>query len=401
MVKTTNEEILDAVIRHQIYLQRYSGMVRNKITKLLNASEHELARRIRDQLRNSAGLGTSIEWRRLQSLLAALDAIRLKSWEGARKLLLDEMEQLAYQEPIILSGLYTTPIPVQVSTVLPSNGFLRAVALSRPFEGRLLKEWADNMQAEDIRRIHSAVQAGMIAGEDHATIAQRVVGRARLLGADGVTEVTRRQVQTIVRTAVQHVANGARDAFFDSNKTLFKLEQFVATLDSRTTPICRSLDGKKYKIGKGPRPPLHFQCRSLRVAAVDGTLLGDRPAKPTTERLLVQEYAKRNGLGDIKSRDALPRGTKGDYDQWARGRIRQIVGPVPASETYQTWLMGQSVAFQEEVLGEKKARLFRVGGLKLDKFVDYNSQREFTLRELAGKHADAFRAAGLDPDGFR
>lgn len=400
MEKTANEEILDAVIRHQIFLLRYSGTVRNRITGILNRTEEELARRIRDQPRANAGLTTPREWQRLQSLLAALDAIRLNGWKEAQKFLLDEMEQLAYHEPIVLQGLYTTPLPVYVNTVLPSTEFLKAVALSRPFEGRLLKDWADTMAKEDIRRIHSAVQAGMVAGEDHATIARRVVGTARLKGADGVTELTRSQVQSIVRTAVQHVANGARDAFFDANRDILTEEQFVATLDSRTTPQCRALDGKKFEIGQGPRPPLHFNCRSLRVAAIDGTLLGDRPAKPTTERLLVIEYAQKNGLGDIKSREALPRGTKGEFDKWKRGRIRQLVGPVPATSTYQTWLKNQSAAFQEEVLGVAKAKLFRQGGLPLDKFVDLNSGREFPLSELAKKHAEAFRAAGLDPKSF-
>jgi SPP1 gp7 family putative phage head morphogenesis protein len=400
MVKTVNEEVLDAVIRHQIYIQRYSGYVRNRMTAILNASEEELARRIRDALRDSAGLTTAREWQRLQALLAALDGIRMDSWVDAKKLLIDQMTELAYQEPITLNGLYTTPVPVQISTVIPPADVLRTIALSRPFEGRLLKDWADNMAQEDIRRIHGAIQAGMIAGEDHVTIAQRVVGKSTLMGADGVTEITRRQVNTIVRTAVQHVANGARDAYFDENKDLFTLEQFVATLDSRTTPICRALDGHRYDVGKGPRPPLHFNCRSLRVAVFDGAFLGDRPANPTTERLLAQEYARINGHEGVKNRSSLPYGTKGDFDKWKRGQIRQMVGPVPATSTYQGWLMGQSNAFQEEVLGKVKAQLFRDGGLKLDQFVDMNSQREFTLNELASKHAQAFRAAGLDPKGF-
>lgn len=400
MVKTVNEEILDAVIRHQIFLLRYSGHVRNRITTILNRTEEELARRIRDQLRDSNGLNTPVEWRRLQALLAALDGIRAKGWREATKLLLEDMEDLAYREPIMLNNIYTTPVPVIVNTVLPSTEMLKAIALSRPFEGRILKDWAANMQSSDVRRMHAAIQAGMVAGEDSATIARRVVGTGRIRGVDGVTEATRREVQAVVRTAVQHVANGARDAFFDANKDLFTAERYVATLDSRTTPICRALDGKQFEVGKGPRPPLHFNCRSLRVAAFDGAMLGDRPAKPVAERLLVREYARANGLGNINSRGALPRGTKGAYDDWARQRIRQMTGPVPATSTYQTWLKGQSAAFQNEILGDTRGALFRQGGLKLDKFVDMRSGREFTLDELARKHADAFRAAGLDPQGF-
>lgn len=399
MAKTTNEELLDALVRHQIYLLRYSGYVRNRMTTILNASEEELARRIRDKLRTLQGLSTPTEWQRLESLQATLKAIRMESWDEATKFLTEEMVQLSYQEPIQLDGIFKTVLPVAVETVMPTAGMLKAIALSRPFEGRILKEWADTMAADDIRRIHSAIQAGMVAGEDMATIARRVVGTGPLKGADGVTEITRRQVQAITRTAVQHVANNARDTYFAENADIITAEQFVATLDSRTTPICRSLDGKVFELGKGPRPPLHFSCRSLRIAAIDGTLAGDRPAKPTTQKMLVREYAEKNGLGDIGSRDELPRGTKGDFDKWSRGRIRELVGPIPASTTYQEWLKGQTKAFQDEVMGITKAKLFRDGGLTLDKFV-HRSGDELTLRELAQKHADAFRAAGLDPSKY-
>lgn len=399
MAKTANEEFLDALVRHQIYVLRYSGYVRNRMTTILNASEEELARRIRDKLRTMQGLRTPVEWQRLEALQASLAAIRRESWDEAGKFLTEEMVQLSYQEPIQLDAVFKTILPVAVDTVMPSTRFLKQIALSRPFEGRILKDWASTMAADDIRRIHSAIQAGMVAGEDMATIARRVVGTGTLKGADGVTEITRRQIQSVTRTAVQHVANGARDAWFADNADILAEEQFVATLDSRTTPICRSLDGKFFPVGKGPRPPLHFNCRSLRIAAIDGTLAGDRPAKPTTEKMLVGEYAQKNNLGNITSRDALPRGTKGDYDKWARGRIRELVGPVPATTTYQTWLKGQTNSFQNEVLGVTKAKLFREGGLELDKFVHRNGD-ELTLRELAQKHAEAFRAAGLNPSNY-
>lgn len=393
MVKTANEEILDAVLRHQIYLLRYSDHVRNRITKILNGTEAELAMRIRDTLRNSQGLTSPVELKRMQALLAALDAIRLGGWEEASKYLLDEMKELAYQEPIIMDEILNTHIPVEISTVLPKANFLRSVALSRPFEGRVLKEWADSMAAEDLRRIHNAVQMGMVAGETAPDIARRVVGSGAVMGADGMTEMTRRQVQAVVRTAVQHVANNARKDFFTANADLITQEQFVATLDSRTTPICRALDGKLFEVGKGPQAPLHFQCRSLRIAAIDGVLLGDRPANPTTEKMLLKEYADKNGLGNIASRADLPKGTKGAYDDWARKRKREMIGPVPATENYQTWLKRQPNEFQDEVLGAERAALYRDGKLTLDKFVDLQTGRQFSLDELRAKYPGAFTAA--------
>lgn len=400
MARSVNEELLDALIRHQTYLLRYSGYVRNRIWSILDRTEGDIAMRIRDKLRDSAGLTSPVEVRRMEALMAAIEAMRRESWEEATRFLLDEMEQLAYQEPIALRGIMTTVAPVVVETVMPATRLLRAIALSRPFEGRVLKDWASTMEAEDIRRIHAAIQLGMVAGETGAQIATRVVGTGALNNADGALEMTRRQVQAITRTAVQHVANSARAEFLQENADVIVGEQFVATLDSRTTPVCRANDGKVFPVGTGPRPPLHFQCRSLRVAAFDGERLGYRPFKSSTTKQLLREFADANNLKTVpKSRNDLPRGTKGAFDDFSRKRVRELTGRVPASTGYQAWLRNQSKQFQEDTLGVTKAKLFREGGLTLDKFVAASGS-ELTLAQLAAKHASAFKAAGLDPEDF-
>jgi len=76
-----------------------------------------------------------------------------------------------------------------------------------------------------------------------------------------------------------------------------------------------------------------------------------------------------------------------------------MVGPVPATTTYDSWMRTQSRAFQEDTLGIAKAKLFREGGLKLDKFVDRNGG-ELTLEQLAKRERQAFVDAGLNPDRF-
>jgi hypothetical protein len=174
---------------------------------------------------------------------------------------------------------------------------------------------------------------------------------------------------------------------------------FVATLDSRTTPVCRANDGKVFPVGTGPRPPLHIACRSLRVAALDGEVLGNRPYKSSTTKQLLREYTDEKKLDRVSKRDDLPRGTKGDYDAWARKKIRALTGTVPRSTSYQTWLKVQTQTFQNDTMGVTKAKLFRDGGLTLDKFVAADGT-ELTLSQLASKHAQAFRAAGLEPSGF-
>lgn len=389
------------MLRHQTYLLRYSGHVRNRIQAILDATEQDIADKIRARLANApGGVGNGVELRRMQALQDQITTLRSGAWDEVRTDWADQMTKLAKQESVTFGTIVTIALPVEIQVVQPAARLLRSIALSKPFQGRILKDWAASMEAEDLRRIHNAIQVGMTQGESMDDIVRRVIGGSAALGRDGVTEMTRANVQTIVRTAVMHVANSSRNAWMAENTDVITTERFVATLDSRTTAICQAEDGKEYDIGTGPQPPLHFGCRSLRVAVIDGTLMGDRPAKPYTDEQLASEYADENDLGDdITSRDDLPYGTKGDFDDWSKGRINELVGPVPASTTYQTWLTGQSAAFQDDILGQAKGKLFRSGGLTLDKFVNRNGD-ELTLHDLAGKYADAFSKAGLTADDY-
>lgn len=396
---TVNEELFNALVRHQIYLLRTSGAIRNRINALLDATEQDIADKIRSRLLNATGLDTPADVRRMESLLSAIRVTRLKAWDQVTEEWLQQVQDVATNEPVLLAGITRTVSPVILDLVLPSVRSLKAIATSNPFEGRTLKQWASSIAQEDLRRIENAVRVGMVQGESSAEIARRVVGSANLRGVDGVTQITRRGAEAITRTAVNHVSNQARREFINANADLFDEEQYVATLDSRTTPVCRGNDGKRFPIGRGPIPPLHFNCRSLRVPVIDGDALGQRPAKPVTEKQLLREFSEKNGFPAPTKRANLPHGTKTQYDQFARSRIRELTGRVPAKETYQTWLTKQSATFQDDVLGKTRAQLFRKGGITLDRFTN-RAGDEIPLSQLARSHAEAFRAAGLDPEDF-
>lgn len=397
--KTSNEQLLDAMVRHQTYLLRYSGFVRNRIWTVLDRTEDNIAAEIGRRLAAGTGLTTPTEVRRMYALMKAIDGIRSEAWLEANTWLNEQLGELGYQEPILFQGMINTVAPVIIETVLPAARQLRAIATSRPFEGALLKDWAASMESEDLRRIHAAIQIGMVAGEPIDKITSRVIGTNGLKGTDGVTEMTRRQVQAITRTAVMHVSNAARNDFMLENEEILLAEKFVATLDSRTTPVCKANDGKQFAVGKGPRPPLHIACRSLRVAVLDGELLTNRPMKGSTTQQLLREFSAQHNLGKMGSRDDLPRGMKGTFDEFSRKRVREMTGRVPQSTGYQAWLKDQPRWFQEDTMGITKAKLFRDGGLTLDKFVAADGT-ELTLSQLAVKQKEAFRAAGLNPDDF-
>lgn len=400
MAQTANEALRDAMVRHQVQLQRFSAGVVKKIVELLNATEQDIAAQIRERLLNSTGLDTPADVNRLNRLLKSLEALRTSAFDNLTQELNDQLIALAQAEPRLLAHQLDVTSPVILDLALPSVDRLKAIVSSQPFEGRTLKEWASTLQSQDKARLEGEIRKGMTAGEDSATIARRLVGSARLAGQDGVLQITRQNAASIARTAINHVSNQARRQFINLNKDVLDEEMFVATLDARTTPICRSLDGNIYDVGKGPIPPLHWGCRSLRVAVFGGQALGSRPMKASTEKQLLREFAAQEGIEAPASRDDLPHGSKGRFDAFARKRVRELTGTVPASTTYQEWLTSQSAQFQDDVLGPTRAKLFRDGGLTLDKFVN-RAGDEINLAQLATLQAAAFKAAGLDPGAFK
>jgi len=72
---------------------------------------------------------------------------------------------------------------------------------------------------------------------------------------------------------------------------------------------------------------------------------------------------------------------------------------VPAKVTYQHWFDRQSTAFQSDVLGKTKARLFCKGELPFNRFVN-RAGDQLLLRQLVIRNKNAFVKAGLDPGDF-
>ena len=396
---SVNEQFFDALVRHQIGLLRLSSSLRNKVVKLLDDTEADMASMIRKRLAKSKGLSTPADVAKLAKLLERLRKTRLSAWDKATDAWFQELREMARGEPSLIDGILKTVVPVSIDTSLPAISTLTSMINHHPFEGKTLRSWASQIRQADIRRIEDQIRIGLVQGETSDAIARRVVGTASLRGRNGVTEITRRNAEALTRTAVNAFSNQAKREFYLANKDVFEEELYVATLDARTTPVCRANDGKVFPVGKGPLPPLHFNCRSLRVALINGVAIGRRPARPFTEKMLVREFAKREGIEGATTRAKLPRGTKGRYDDYAAGRIRELTGTVPAKLTYQQWLSRQSAAFQDDVLGRTKGRLFRRGDLTLDKFVN-RAGDEIPLSQLARKARDAFIKAGLDPEDF-
>lgn len=343
------EGLVDAFLRRQIYLLRFAAGLGSRMVAYLDQTEFELKRELDRRVAQFAQVGLDpgpATTKRLETLREAIAAVRDVAFASIKRLVTGELKDMAAIEAEKTAEILAKVAPKDLQIEAATARELGAIVEAKPFEGAVLKDWIDRLAENDTRRISDQVIIGMIANEPNEKIARRIFGTAAQQGKDGTLAVSRNGARALARTATNHVSNQSRQLVYQANADILKQERFLATLDARTTPLCRSLDGNTYPLGEGPIPPLHWNCRSVRVPFF-GEVQGNRAA-----------------LG----------------------------GPVDGKLTYQTWLARQTPAFQDEVLGVSKGKLFRDGKLTLDRFVDENGE-EYTLAELRRREPAAWARA--------
>ena len=197
--------------------------------------------------------------------------------------------------------------------------------------GKIVEKAFRGIAEDQAELFAQVVRNGLLTGETTDDISRRLKGRLRfgqpgspkqIAAAGGqATTVANNQVQALVRTSINQVANAASQQVYEANQDITKKYRYVATLDTRTSAICRALDGREFEYGKGPKPPQHFNCRSTTVAVVD--------------------Y---KGLG---------------FDPPPAGKRAAAGGMVPADTSYGQWLARpENKARKIEALGKEKAKYF-------------------------------------------
>lgn len=359
---SANEVLLDAQIRHSIYVQRFGGGQVRRYLALLNRADADMVDIIRSRVARIAERGYDTGPATTARLNEVLDSIRqliAASHQAANADLTENLQGFADYERTWHVSQLQTQLPTALSVSAPPLPAVTAAVFKRPFQGRLLSEWMDGVEAAKRARVRDAIRIGLVEGQPIDQIVRRIRGSRARNYQDGLLEIDRRGAEAMVRTAVNHTSNAARQEVFADNEALIKGIRWVSTLDGRTTAVCQSRDGKLYPVDSGPRPPAHIGCRSATVA--------------------VLRSWKEMGI-DVEDAPAPTRAS--------------LNGQVPGDLTYGEWLKRQPVAFQDEVLGKAKGALFRKGGLPVDRFVD-RSGRELTLAELRAIEPEAFNRAGL------
>ena len=303
--------IPESFYRQSIDLNRYSNRIAREIVTNYNNVILDLTNKLAtiDEVTSPATVA------RIRAMLAQFKE-SLEGWsvEGTAYMA-DQLQSLAvFQTEFVASELQKV-LPVgatNVNTVQVSGNFARSLVYTDPTrinvftlptlesqvrrtfsltaaKGSVITLPSGEVIEKAFRGIASAqadfisreIRVGITEGESIAKIARRLRGRLQfganqemtaraqaLAGGTGM-KLANNQVRTIVRTSVNQVQTMANQAVYSANQDITKKYEYVATLDARTTALCGSLDGRKFKYGEGPEPPQHFNCRSTTVPIID------------------------------------------------------------------------------------------------------------------------------------
>jgi len=353
----TSEQLIEQSTRHQVFLERVKTGEANQFAAFLIRMDRLLRQRLLTAVLTDLGRA------RVELLIAdiarSLSGIYDEFWGDLQGRLLDIAQYEAGFEARSLDQVLT-----DFETVIPGDQQIRAAVLSAPMSvrgadgGKLLEPFIKDWSAVEVKRVTGAIRQGFFEGQTNSQIVQAIRGTKANQFRDGVLAVSKRNAESVVRTAVQHTASVARQETWNANSDLVTGVRWVSTLDARTTQQCRSLDGLVFPADSGPRPPIHVNCRSTTVAELD-----DRFA-----------FLKQGAT----------RASKDGY--------------VDADLTYYGWLKKQPAGFQDEAIGPTRAALLREGGLSAERFAEINLGKTFeplTLDQMRDLEPLAFERAGI------
>lgn len=192
---------------------------------------------------------------------------------------------------------------------------LARVIVKRPWSGMSFSARIWRNREKLAEWLNEEFAAGLIVGESGAKLANELHEK---MG------VSMNRARTLVRTETTHVCS---EADFEAYEEA-EIETYIyeATLDSRTSRICRKLDHKRFKVKDKQIgvncPPMHPNCRSTTI----------------TGSFTDEELSR--------------------MERWARDPVTGKGVKVPADMNYEQWRKLQAKTYSEErvAAGEKMAR---------------------------------------------
>ncbi|MCD8368267.1 MAG: minor capsid protein [Clostridiales bacterium] len=246
-----------------------------KANQLLTVRETEEAREaLREQYQTATGQVKRDIWARLSApayanRISRLQALRDDIYAQARRVGLSEVEYVSDRlNDTLEQSYYRTIFDVEQYTgegyrfdLLGDNQI--TAALSANWSG---KNWSDRLWDNNQRfadAVEETVAVGILAGLRYDEMRDNLL---HVVGLDD-TEGAKYNARRLVMTECNYVANQGHLMGYKAAGIEYYI--YLATLDLRTSEICRKLDGQRFPVDEAQPgtnlPPMHPHCRSTTM----------------------------------------------------------------------------------------------------------------------------------------
>jgi len=342
----------DQYLAQQLGLIGFENSTVFSVQRALERAERQLLGEIAAAYSEGLASGTAVPWTgigyryKIRALTRVQEAMKEMAIES-RDLVHKALTELSREQASLLQSALSEMLPDSVLDQLKlSKVNLRQLAAlvddkmgenATGSVAKILHDF-DELGAKAIPRVQRALESAISDGASLSKTTTAVVESLK---------VARHEAAAYVRTVIMQTANDSARLMHQENADILQGEQYVATLDDSTCPICGPLDGNVYYFDKGPnapRPPLHPGCRCY-----------------------MSPYLKSwRELG-------LPESIPDVVKQQLNGRRAERI-------TWEQWVTAKNSRL-ESALGPTRAELFRQGKAKLD---DFATRTEIIpLRDLA------------------
>ena len=326
-MKSFNDLIAELEVARSLLHERIKNGLNRKVAKFYDEMIADLQAQILRKKNITRNLATTIE-----GLKAALSTPDFS--DEFQAIAQDEVKHLRKYNKLAGFVLFLHALPQSAVDNLINTTLL---------EGATVNAWNRGLNIDQKARLEREIRLGVSLGETNELLAARV---ARALSK------SKRDAASIAVTAAGAIVSAVRQKFFEANADVIKAYKYQATLDTRTSALCRAYDGLMWDtnyepIGhsypfRQPRINTHFNCRSTIIPVI-------------------------KGADELKN---VPPATRSSMN-----------GYVPQDINFNDWLKTQSSEVVEKTLGKGRAELFLQGKITMRDLITQQG-RELNLTQL-------------------
>lgn len=238
-----NKRIRDSLIRHQIFIQRLAATQRDGMYVFID----DIITKAFQRYSNLRYL-TPDDGKQLQTEL-------LRAFENMSTFILGNLDDFARYEVEFMTKLLGSELAPDMEKVLKTMHTRNMqIGLDRG-------KHASNLDVT-LRKFGRIKSREIVSLLRRATI-QKTSAVETELAIRKLKKRIKAQAEALSSTITNHTAAVAKDVVYKMDKKEISYLEWVSVLDVGTTQFCRHQNGKRYAVNEGPRPPAHFNCRSL------------------------------------------------------------------------------------------------------------------------------------------